>query len=161
MYGRQPENIEVINQVFHNLLGKYPSGSVLKAFEIWMIRNQEFPTPADIVGLIKRKGKAPLSKEVYIAASKKDPEHRSSSDWAYLREYEAEMQESEWGVEEGFDEPQKTYAYIAENRALRTQITEMQKDYDLLAEVLHKERRARDTDQDGCNSRVYAQNRMF
>ncbi len=97
MYGRAAENMEAINQVFHNLLGKYPSGAVLKAFEIWIERNQEFPTPADIVSLIKRGGRAPITREVYIAVSKKDAEHRTDADWALMREYEKEQKEVEFG----------------------------------------------------------------
>lgn len=141
MYGRQPENIEVINQVFHNILGKYPSGIALKAFEVWMERSQEFPTPADIVNLIKRNGKPPLSKEIYIAINRKDPEDRNGNDWAYLREYEEQAHDEVFGSD--FIDEKKQEINISEGQRLRSEIITLRDENERLAKLLHEARMAK------------------
>lgn len=137
MYGRQPENIEIINQIFHTILGNYPADKVTKSFEKWMERSQEFPTPSDIVNLIKRNGKPPLSKEIYVTISKKDPEFRNSDDWHYLREYE-EQQQDDFGSD--FVDTHKYEDFTKENNNLRKEISELKSENKRLAELLHEER---------------------
>jgi hypothetical protein len=134
LYGRQPENIEVINQTFHSVLGKYPSDAVMRSFELWLERSQEFPTPADIVGLIKRNGKPPLSQAMYVAIQKKSGEDRTPADWQYLREYESQQREE-------FDGPRDArYAdeVNQENQRLRVELKELRAEYDRLARLLRE-----------------------
>lgn len=100
MYGRAPDSMETVIEVFHGLLAKYPAEKALKAMETWIERSQEFPTVADIVGLIQRNGRPPVSKEIYIAISKKDGADRTAEDWQYMRDYEAEQRGEEWGESE-------------------------------------------------------------
>lgn len=99
-YGKEPESLENIIAVFVSDLEDYPTDKILKAIKTHSQRSQEFPTVSDIVGLIKRNGKPPLSKEIYISLSKKDAEHRTSADWSYIREYEAQAHDDEWGADE-------------------------------------------------------------
>jgi hypothetical protein len=139
IYGKQPENILAINQLFHTLLGKYESAHVVRAFELWLERSQEFPTPADIIGLIKRKGKQPLSRETYIAISKKDPELRDASDWQFLREYEAEQREEA----SGFEDEVKETATLQENVRLREEVKSLKAEVSRLADLLHQTRIAK------------------
>ena len=93
LYGRSVENTKGIIQIFHRLLSDYPAEKVIKAFEKWIERSQEFPTPADIIGLIKRNGKPPYERSRYIAIMKKDGLERSREEWDYVRAYEAELQD--------------------------------------------------------------------
>lgn len=137
MYGRQPENIEIINQVFHKILGKYPARKVLKAFEIWMERSQEFPTPADISGIIKRNGNPPLSREIYISLSKKDGEDRTGADWKYLRNYEEQARDDDWGSDER-DEI-KTQDWIIERESMRRTISQLRDEVLKLSDLLRRE----------------------
>jgi hypothetical protein len=124
LYGRQPENIEIINRTFHSVLGKFPADKVVRAFEVWLERSQEFPTPADIIGLVKRNGKPSLSKELYIAISRKDGAERSPDDWRYLRDYEAD-QRGEAMSDDQVDE-RKAEAVQEENRRLRARVRELE-----------------------------------
>lgn len=141
MYGRQPENIEVINQVFHRILGKYRGNRVLMAFEAWMERSQEFPTPADIVSLLKRNGRPPLSKEIYISISKKEPEFRNSNDWQYLREYEAQAHEEGFGSD--FTDEKKEDESTFEIKRLRAETAWLRAENEKLAKLLHEARVAK------------------
>lgn len=93
LYGKGVENTKVVIQLFHQILDNQPADKVIKAFEVWLERSQEFPTPADIIGLIKRNGKPPYDKARYIAIQKKYGDERTSAEWQYLQEYEAEQQE--------------------------------------------------------------------
>lgn len=136
LYGRDPGSLEAVNQVFHSVLGRYPGEQVVRAFEIWVERSQEFPTPADIVGLIRRRGKPPLSREMYIAISRKDGEDRSGDEWQYLRDYEAEQltEDSE------FPDTRKDEAARQENRRLRDEVRELRVENERLVEQLREAR---------------------
>lgn len=125
LYGRDVANAGQIINAFHQILSKYPAESVLRAVETWMERGQEFPTPADIIGLIKRNGKPPLSKERYIAIQKKDGADRTKADWQYMRDYEAD-QDDGWAGDERDDE--KLAALRADNESLRRRIIELEAD---------------------------------
>lgn len=136
LYGRDIANAETVTELFHAMLGQYPAAQVLKAFELWLQRSQEFPTPADIIGIIKRKGKPPLSKEMFIAISKKSGEDRTKDDWQYLRDYEAELTESV----DDFGDATKDAATLQENIRLRQQVMEQKNEIHRLNELLHMER---------------------
>lgn len=88
LYGKQPDQLESAVAMFRLVLADYPIEKIRMAFAVYFKRYSEFPAPADIVQIIERDGKPPLERTVYVTISKKDPVHRSSSDWAYLREYE-------------------------------------------------------------------------
>lgn len=138
LYGRDVANTETISEVFHMILGKFPAAKVLRAFEVWIQRSSEFPTPADIINLIKRNGAPPLDKAVYIAIGKKDPEHRTSSDWSYLREYEAQANDDEFGSE--LVDPVKQEVNIQQGQKLRERIAELESENRKLADLLHEAR---------------------
>lgn len=137
LYGKDPESLGSVTQVFRAVLANYPAKSVIRAFELWMERSQEFPTPSDIAGIIKRKGKPPLSREVYISLSKKDPEHRTSEDWRFLREYEAEQQQE---YADDFADPAKEQASLQENIRLRGEVNNLKAEIHRLGELLREER---------------------
>ncbi|OWK35417.1 hypothetical protein [Fimbriiglobus ruber] len=94
------------------------------------------PDPADIVGLIKRNGKPPLSQAVYIAIQKKAGEDRSPEDWQYLREYEAQQREEF----EGPHDARQAEEVQQENRRLRTELIDFRKECKRLAKLLHEAR---------------------
>lgn len=134
MYGREAESFDAVTQVFHQIMGKYPASKVLKAFEIWVEKSQEFPTPADIVGLIKRNGKPPLSKEMFIAISKKPGEDRTAEDWQYLRDFEADQRGETWGAEQ--EDRRKIDDLTADNAKLRHEIRRMQQEIERLSGII-------------------------
>ena len=139
LYGRDPGSIESVNEVFHSTLSRFPAEYVLKAFTIWIERSQEFPTPADIITLIKRKGKPPLSREIYVGISKKDGEDRTAEDWQYMRDYEADQK----GEDSDFDDPVKADNFQQENIRLRQQMMQMQSDMQRLKQLLQETRVAK------------------
>ena len=119
-YGKDPESLEGIIALFNRTLASYPYEKVEMALTVHASRNAEFPTPADIVGLIKRNGKPPFSKEVYISISKKDPELRDPYDWKYLREYEAEQSDEAFGT--AFRDDRRAEVSAAETARLRKEV---------------------------------------
>lgn len=136
LYGKQPENIEIINQVFQNVLGRFQATKVIKAFEKWMERSQEFPTPADIVNLIKRNGRPPLSEALFVTISKKDYEDRTEGERQYMRDFQQDMQE-EW---EAAAELVSKQVRSEENISLRIKIRELKEENKKLARLLHETR---------------------
>ena len=88
IYGKEPEALESVLAMFRLVLADYEMGEITDAFRIWLKRSNEMPTPADIAGIIERRGKPPLERAVYIAIGKRDPVNRTPEEWAYMREYE-------------------------------------------------------------------------
>jgi hypothetical protein len=55
-YGREPEYLETAVRVFSRVLAEYDADKVEAAFTKWMKTSSAMPTPADIVGIIERRG---------------------------------------------------------------------------------------------------------
>lgn len=91
VYGKEPEQVESIIQMFRMILADYPFEKILKAFALYLKTNTEMPAPADIANIIERGGKPPFDKSIYVSISKKHPEDRDSDDWQYMRDYEKFM----------------------------------------------------------------------
>lgn len=121
--------------MFHAVLGKYPSTKVLQAFEIWIERSQEFPTPADIVELIKRNGKPPLSEGMYVTISRKDPEARTRVEWDYMQEFEQERLRGS-----DYRDAQPDTSTLQENVRLRKELSSLKSENARLSELLHDAR---------------------
>ncbi len=88
VYGKEPEALESVIAMFRLVLADYSMEKITGAFRLWLGRNNEMPTPADIAGIIDRDGKPPLERAVYVAIGKRDPATRSSEEWAYMQAYE-------------------------------------------------------------------------
>lgn len=112
--------MEAITILFHRICESYPAEKVIKAFERWLETSTEFPTPADIIGLIKRNGRPPLKESDIIAIRKKDGELRTPDDWKMLRQWEAQ-QLDEWAGDEAAEQ-QKVSQLLKDNESLRKQL---------------------------------------
>lgn len=88
LYGKEPEQIGNLNAMFQFVLADYSYDKIMEAFRFYLSTSSELPTPADIVGIIKRGNKPPLEKSVYTALSKKKDYARSNAEDRYMREYE-------------------------------------------------------------------------
>jgi hypothetical protein len=139
LYGREPEAFEAATQVIQNVLGRFPADKSVRSLQTWLERSTEFPTPADLVNLIKRNGKPPLRESDIIAIRKKDGEDRTREEWAMLQEWDTERQEG-W---KDFPDPQKDAATLQENRRLRQEIATLKDEIGRLASMLQAERAAR------------------
>ena len=136
LYGRDVANAGTIIDVFQNMMAKYPADKVIRAFEAWMERSQEFPTPADIINLIKRNGKPPLKESDIIAIRKKEVCEWTRSEGAMVEEWEAQQKD---GWTECRD-PVKEDATLQENIRLRSEVAELRKEARHLTELLHDAR---------------------
>lgn len=122
LYGRDVANTETVIELFQRMMAKYPAERVIKAFETWIERSQEFPTPSDIANLIRRDGKPPLKESDIIAIRKKDGEDRTRADWAMLEEWEAQQRD---GWSDIADE-KKDQATLDDNIRLRQRVKELE-----------------------------------
>lgn len=89
VYGKEPEQLENLNKMFHFVLADYPIEKIQQAFKYYLKHNAEMPAAADIAQIIERGNKPPFDRAVYTAISKKHAADRDSDDWAYMREYES------------------------------------------------------------------------
>lgn len=91
LYGKEPEQIEAAIALHQMVLSDYSIDQIRPAFIRWLATNSTFPAPADIVSLIKRGGKPPLDRAVYVSISRKPGDQRTKADWQYIRDYEEFM----------------------------------------------------------------------
>lgn len=135
MYGRAPDSMETVTMLFHSLLGKYPAKKVINAFEMWLERSQEFPTPADIIGLIKRRGKPPIKESDIITIRKKEVCDWTRAEGRLVEEWEAQQRE-EWQDDSDPHKAEDTQKEMARLRQqVREQRSEIQRLNALLAET--------------------------
>lgn len=136
LYGRDVQNAATVINLFQKSFAKYPAEKVIQAMEIWQERKPEFPTPSDIIGLIKRGGKEPIPKEIYINISKKDPEHRTGGDWQVMYDYENQMRDDD----AVFEDDHKREADLHENLRLREEVHKLTMELERVGNLLHQER---------------------
>ena len=70
-YGKDSEQLTDALQMFNMCLYDYTGEQIKNAFVSWMKTNKSFPTPADIINLIERKGKPAFDKTIYLSLVKK------------------------------------------------------------------------------------------
>jgi len=70
-YGKEPEQVEGVVRLFSLVLAPYSMKQISQAFSVYLSRYSEMPTPADIAQIIRRGGKPPFEKSVYVALCQK------------------------------------------------------------------------------------------
>lgn len=128
--------METVTILFHSMLAKYQSEKVIKAFQTWLEKSQEFPTPSDIIGLIKRNGKPPLLESQFIAISKKEYCDRSPEENWFLHEWQ-DQQNEHWEIE---TDPQKQADILADNMLQREENKKLVTENQRLIELLNEEK---------------------
>lgn len=91
VYGKDPEQLDNANKLFHLVLADYPIDKIEQAMRFYLKSNIEFPTPADIANIIERGNKPPFDRSVYVAISRKSMELRTTAEWEYVRDFERFM----------------------------------------------------------------------
>lgn len=89
-YGKEPEQIAGTVGLFRMVLADFTLTEIKNAFRVYLSRNNEMPTPADIAQIIRRGGKPPFNQSVYIRLEKKGYDARTFEEDAYMAEYEAD-----------------------------------------------------------------------
>lgn len=87
-YGMEPEQLENVTKLYNFVLADYPIDKITAAMAYYSRKFRDFPAPADIAQIIDRGNKPPLEKAVYVSLCKKEASHRTSDEWAYIRDYE-------------------------------------------------------------------------
>lgn len=102
LYGKEPQQMKSAAALFNLVLAEYCMDEIQAAFVAYLSRNSEMPTPSDIMALIKRNGKPPLEKSIYVALAQKKERTTFTEcgvtancltldEEKYMAEYEAEM----------------------------------------------------------------------
>ena len=132
-WGKEPESLEGIIRTFSRDLAEYPAEKILKAISTHARRSQEFPTTADIDGLIKRNGRPPLKESDIIAIRKKDWEDRTAAECQMLRDWD-EQQQTGW--DDYQPDPMRAERHREENNRLREEIDALKAENRRLAGLL-------------------------
>jgi hypothetical protein len=94
-YGKTSDDFDGIVKTYLNFLGSYPTQDVASAFDKYIRHRREFPTPADIIGIIEGRVKRDgayytrLCRQIQEGAFVTDDEH------AYMRKYEGQVR-NDW-----------------------------------------------------------------
>lgn len=135
VWGKSPDSLKTIARAFAEHLADYPLDKIMAAFKVHSSRNSTFPTPADILGLIRRKGKQPYDKAVYVNIAKKDYYDRTDEEHAYMQGYEADLMDGDISYN-----PQKEIGYVNQIASLKSQLAEAHKENAKLDELLREAR---------------------
>lgn len=71
VYGKKPEQIEATVKLFSIVLANDCIGNVRKAFVAYLRNHRDMPTPSDIIGYIRREGRPPFDRSIYIGLCQK------------------------------------------------------------------------------------------
>ena len=75
-YGKEPEQMVAVANMFQMVLSDYPISKIKSAFKTYLKTNSELPAPADIVHLIERGNKPPwIERFTFRSASATRTEH--------------------------------------------------------------------------------------
>lgn len=93
-YGKTSDDFEGIVKTYLSFLGGYPTQDVVSAFDKYIRHRREFPTPADIMGIIEGRVQRDgaytrLCRQIQEGAFVTDDEY------AYMRRYEGQVR-NDW-----------------------------------------------------------------
>jgi len=137
-YGKEPESLASITAVMLSDLAEFAPEKIMQAFKTHAQRNEEFPTTANLVSLIRRNGKPSLRESDIIAIRKKDGEDRTSAEWAMLKDWDEQQQEG-W---RDIADAQKDMATLQENLRLRQEVKQLTEEVRRLGDLLTEIRRS-------------------
>ena len=90
LYGKKPEQLTNTIRLFKFALADYTNDQIQNAFQIYIKRNKEFPSPADIVNIIDPP--KILDRDVYkeLCRRRSNGEFMLERETKYIKEYENE-----------------------------------------------------------------------
>lgn len=93
LYGKKPEDFAGIVQTYLGFLASYETSKVVAAFKRYIKHRREFPTPADIIGIIEGRIKRDASYYNRLRERVKQGDHLYSDEKEYLEKYEEQIAE--------------------------------------------------------------------
>jgi hypothetical protein len=97
-YGKTPEQLETISEMFVTVLSKYPMERIKPAFLQWIERNSEMPTPADIINLIDPPPPPPWKPDWAYYVAIKESIKRGNFVSSFSDEYEYMKRCENWSI---------------------------------------------------------------
>jgi hypothetical protein len=94
-YGKKDFDYLPVVKVFIERLGHYGPEKIKKAFDKYVSKRSDFPTPADIVGIIEKRIKPDIAVYQTLIRRRKEGAWLSTDEENYLRSYE-EQAINEW-----------------------------------------------------------------
>ena len=90
-YGKEPEQMVAVANMFQMVLADYPIDKIKSAFKAYLKTHSDMPAPADIAHLIERGTKPALDRSVYVELCRRHKHERFSrwtAEWEYMRDFE-------------------------------------------------------------------------
>lgn len=126
MWGKSGEDVAGAVLAIESKLGHLPVETVVWSIGRHYEISSEFPSPSDLLGWIRRGGKPPYERSVYVKITKKEGSDRTEAEWEYMKAYEAEVMDS--GGSKPFDDPHKYSAMLEDSVRMRKEIIELKRE---------------------------------
>jgi hypothetical protein len=94
-YGKTSDDFDGIVKTYLSFLGRYPTEAVASAFDKYIRHRREFPTPADIIGIIEARVKRDGAYYTRLCRKIQENAFVDDDDLAYMRKYEGEVR-NDW-----------------------------------------------------------------
>ena len=94
-YGKTSDDFDGIVKTYLNFLGRYPTETVASAFDKYIRHRREFPTPADIIGIIQSRVKRDGAYYTRLCRKIQENAFVTDEELAYMRLYEGEVR-NDW-----------------------------------------------------------------
>ena len=94
-YGKTSDDFDGIVKTWLGILGGYPTRTVAAAFEKYLRNRREFPTPADIIGIIEGRVKRDGAYYTRLCRKIQEGAFVDDDELAYMRLYEGQVR-NDW-----------------------------------------------------------------
>jgi hypothetical protein len=94
-YGKTADDFNGVVKTYLSFLGRYPTRAVAAAFDKYIRHRREFPTPADIIGIIEDRVKRDGAYYVRLCRERQEGAFLTDDELAYMRRYEHQVQ-NDW-----------------------------------------------------------------
>jgi hypothetical protein len=95
-YGKTSDDFDGIVKTYLSFLGRYPTDVVASAFDKYIRHRREFPTPADIIGIIQGRVKRDGAYYTRLCRQIQEGAFVTDEELAYMRLYEGQVR-NDWG----------------------------------------------------------------
>ena len=94
-YGKTADDFNGVVKTYLSFLGGYPTRAVAAAFDKYIRHRREFPTPADIIGIIEGRVKRDGAYYIRLCRERQEGAFLTDDEHAYMRRYEGQVR-NDW-----------------------------------------------------------------
>jgi len=134
MWGKSPDDVAGAVATIEARLGHLPAEVVSKAVDRHYGFSNEFPSPSDLIGWIRRRGRPPFERAIFVDISKKNYQDRTADEREYYNDYKADRMDNDISIMVG--DPHKYSSMIQDSERMRRELAGLRGEISRLDELL-------------------------